>query len=100
MPCSNQLSYVATGREFSALTRRGVNGNAARGGARGSDVEPEVDHVAVLDHVLLALQPPLARVLCSLLAVAAHEILVGDHFRADEALLEIGVDHAGRFRRA
>jgi hypothetical protein len=54
-----------------------------------------VDHVAVLHHVFLAFQPPLAGVLRALLALVVHEIVVGDHLGADEALLEVGVDHAG-----
>src|SRR5690606_30993721 len=66
---------------------------------KDSDVETEVHDVAVLHDVVLAFQPPLARVLRALLALVLDEVLVGDDFGADEALLEIGVDDRGRLRR-
>ena len=60
------------------------------------DVEAEVDHVAVLDHVLLALGAQLAGLLGPLLALAGDEVVVGDDLGADEAALEVGVDDPGR----
>ena len=60
-----------------------------------SNVETEVHDVAVLDHVVLALEPQLARLARALLALARHVVLVGDHLCADEAALEVGMDDAG-----
>src|SRR5690554_3040761 len=59
------------------------------------DVKPEVDHVAILDHVLLAFQAPFAGFLGSGFAVVLNEVVEGDDFGADKAFLEVGVDHAG-----
>src|SRR3954469_14906384 len=55
--------------------------------------------VAVADHILLAFDAHLPRFLRTLLAFAPDVVLVGDDFRADEAALEIGVNHAGSLRR-
>src|SRR5438128_300145 len=65
----------------------------------GSQIKAEMHDVAVLDDVLRAFEPHLARILGALLAVARDEILIGDGLGADEAFLEIGVDDAGRLRR-
>src|SRR5690606_17382739 len=59
-------------------------------------VEPEVDHVAFLHDVRLALEPELARLACALLAAPRDEAVVRDDLCADEAFLKIGMDHAGR----
>src|SRR5690554_8149440 len=61
-----------------------------------SDIEAEVDHVAILDDVLLALQAPLAGVLRALFAAQGDKVIIGDDLGADEALLEVGVDDPGR----
>src|SRR5690348_15080914 len=58
--------------------------------------EPEVHHVAVLDDIFLAFQTHLASLLGRHLAAERDEIVVGDGLGADEALLEVGVDGAGR----
>ncbi len=55
--------------------------------------------VAVLHDVVLAFEPHLAGVARAGLAAAGDVIVVGDGLGADEALLEIGVDDAGRLRR-
>ncbi len=68
-------------------------------GPRGSDVEPEVDDVAVPDHIVLALGAELPGLLGPLLALAGDEVLVGDHLGADEAPLEVGVDDPGGLGR-
>ena len=65
----------------------------------GSDVEAEVHDIAFPDDVFLAFQPQLAGFLRARLALAGHEVVVADHFGADEAALEIRVDHARRLRR-
>ena len=56
-------------------------------------------HVAVRDHILLALEPHLAGVAGAGLAAQRDIVVIGDRLGADEALLEIGVDDAGRLRR-
>jgi hypothetical protein len=55
-------------------------------------------HVAVLDDVALPLQSHLAGFLRRHLAIEAHVVVIGDDLRADEALLEIGVDRTGGLR--
>ena len=63
-------------------------------------VEAEVDHVAVLDHILLALAAEQA-----LLLGGGHALpqaimsSIGDDLGADEAPLEVGVDLAGGLGR-
>src|SRR5258708_13430239 len=64
-----------------------------------SDVDPEVDHVAIAHHVLLALEAQFACLLGALLAAVRDEVVVGGDLGADEAALEIGVDHPGSLRR-
>src|SRR5690625_34545 len=59
-----------------------------------SHVEAELHHVAVSHHIILAFHPhPATRAGLGHRA-GVHQILEGDHFGLDEALLEIGVDHA------
>src|SRR3546814_2334919 len=60
-----------------------------------SDVEAEVQHVAFLDAVLLAFQAQAAGVAGAGFAAVLDEVVVADGFGADEALFEVGVDHAG-----
>src|SRR5216684_4996342 len=56
-------------------------------------------YVAVLDAVVLAFEPKLAGVARARFAVQGDVVVVGDGLGADEALLEIGMDHARRLRR-
>ncbi len=74
---------------------------SARGAAAkvGSDVEQEMQHVAVLDDVVLAFGPHLARVFGALLAAVPDEVVKRDGLGADEAPLEIGVNHCSGLRR-
>ena len=58
--------------------------------------EPEVDDVAVLHDVVLALEPEFPGLAASGLAPEAYEVLVGDHLGADEAALDVAVDLARR----
>src|SRR5690606_35753039 len=60
-----------------------------------SDVESEVHHIPVLDDVFLAFQAPFTGFLGTGFAVVLDEVIVGHHFGADEALLEVGVDDRG-----
>src|SRR5438034_3114533 len=64
-----------------------------------SDVEPEVDHVAIAYDVVLSFQSHLSGFFRALLAFAGDVVRVGDHFGADETALEVGVDHARGLRR-
>ncbi len=61
--------------------------------------EPEMQHVAISDDIILAFETEFARLTCACLAVCGHVIGIGDGFGADETLLEIGVDHTRRLRR-
>src|SRR5665811_182758 len=63
------------------------------------DVEAEEDEVGFLDDVVAPLKTPLSCILRALLSVVGDEIVVCDHLRADEALLEIGVDFPCGLRR-
>src|SRR5690606_14704605 len=56
----------------------------------GSDVEQEVQHVAVLNHVILAFGAHLARFLGALFALVGDEVVVGDGLGTNEAALEVG----------
>src|SRR3990172_11671623 len=64
-----------------------------------SDVEAEVHHVAVLDHVVLALDAELARLAAARLAAELDEVAPVDHLGADEAALDVRVDLARGARR-
>src|SRR5262249_913326 len=59
-------------------------------------IEQEVHDVAVLDDVVLALDAQLAGGLDRSLLAVLIEVVDGVDLGADEALLEVGVDHAGR----
>jgi len=58
-----------------------------------------MDHVAVLDDVILAFQAPFAGFARAGFAVAGDEVVVSDDLGADEAALEVGVDDTGALRR-
>src|SRR6185295_11038240 len=57
--------------------------------------EAEVDDVAVLDDVLLALEPHLAVLLARGHRAARHQVIVADDLGTDEAALDVAVDLAG-----
>src|SRR4029453_15970549 len=61
-----------------------------------SDVEAEVDDVAVLDDVVLALDPELSGLAAARLASELDQVAPVDHLGADEASLDVGVDLPGR----
>src|SRR5512147_2149967 len=63
------------------------------------DVEAEVQHVAVLDDVVLALDAEHAGGAAARLTLVRDEVGVRHHLGADEAALEIGVDDRRRLRR-
>src|SRR6185503_3979988 len=66
---------------------------------RASDVEPEMNHVAFLDDIGLALEPELAGLARALFAAPRDVLVVADDLGADEAALEVGVDRTGGLRR-
>ena len=71
-------------------------GRSCNGRQRSLHVEAEVDHVAVLDHILLALGAQQAFFLGGGHAAAAgHHLVEVDGLGPDEAALDVGVDLAG-----
>src|SRR5690606_25074520 len=69
------------------------------GRLKSLDVEAKMDHVAVLDDVVLSLDAKQPLVAQGDLGALAHPLLPGGHLGADEAPLEVRVDHAGGTRR-
>src|SRR5471032_1269839 len=65
-----------------------------------SNIEAEQNHVAVLDLVLFSFAAHFARSFRALLSAELHVIVVADRLGANEAALEVAVDHAGSLRRA
>src|SRR5258708_22965446 len=65
-----------------------------RTGGSGSNIESEENHVAVLDHVFLALGPDDALFAGALPAGIGDKVVVADGFGANEPALEVGVNHA------
>src|SRR5690242_5330207 len=57
-------------------------------------------HIAVDDHVILALQAQFTGITRAGFALERNVIAIGDRLGTDEALFEIGVDDTGRLRRA
>ena len=78
-----------------ARKKAGPAGPVLLGRQRSLYVEAEVDHVAVLDDVLLALAAQQSLFLCRRDAAAADHVVEIDRFGADEAALDVGVDLAG-----
>src|SRR4051812_5797048 len=64
-----------------------------------SGAEQEVADVPILHHVVLAFDPQLARLPDFLLASMRLQVREVIDLGPDEALLEVGVDHAGRLGR-
>src|SRR5689334_10936177 len=67
---------------------------------RASGREAEVHHVAVGDDVVFALEPQPSGIARAGLAAERDVIVIADRLGADEAALEVGVDHTRRLRRA
>src|SRR5947209_15727397 len=76
---------------FAAARRPGMTDVSRR--------KPEMHHVAVGNHVVLAFEPHLAGVARARFAAGRYVVVIGDRLGADEALLEIGMDHTRRLRR-
>ena len=62
-----------------------------------SDIEAEVDHIAVLHDVLAAFQADMTRRAGACHASFRHQSRLRHHFGANEATLDIGVDQSCRF---
>src|SRR5207248_7268208 len=62
------------------------------------DVEPDLEDVAVLDLIVLAFYPKSPALLGLLPRADLDELLVGDDLGADEAPLQVGVDHTRGLR--
>src|SRR5215207_11243717 len=65
-----------------------------------SDVEAEVDDVALLHDVVFAFEAEEALLAGGGVGAGAGEVVVGDDLGADEAALDVGVDGAGGLRGA
>ena len=53
-----------------------------------SDVEPEVDDIAIRDHIFLAFKSPATGILGTLFTPMRHVVLEANHLGANKALLE------------
>src|SRR5215469_15208452 len=60
---------------------------------------PEVYHFAVAHYVFLAFQSKLGARTSFGESAGGHQIVIGDHFGADEAFLNVAVNLAGRLQR-
>src|SRR4051812_34740307 len=85
------------------LLRRGLllAGRGARGRTTppSSDVEADVQDVAVLYHIGLALELLLAGAGDLGVGAELHEVIPTDHLAADEAARDVRVDRRGRIER-
>jgi hypothetical protein len=61
-------------------------------------VEPEKYNVSIFHHVVLPFLDVLPLSLHCVLVSVVHQVLILHYLGADEALLEIGVDHSCRLR--
>jgi hypothetical protein len=66
--------------------------------ACSSDVEQKIQHIPVLDDVVLAFGAHLAGFLGALFTLAGEEVGERNRLRADEAPLEVGMNDAGGLR--
>src|SRR5450631_3008909 len=64
-----------------------------------SDVEAKVHDVTLAHDVLLALKAQFAGFLCPRLSTISHIIIERDHLGADEAALEVRMNHSRRLWR-
>src|SRR5690606_35028233 len=98
-------SVAGRARRPGCKARGGSNTSSMRPTSNAADgprsrpalhVEAEVDHIPIFHHVILALHAEEPLVPKGRLGALAHPVLPGGHLGADEATLEIAVDHAGR----
>lgn len=64
-----------------------------------SDIEQEVQNIAVLDDVFLAFRPHFSGFLCSNFPFVSDKIVEGNSLSANESAFEIGVNHTCCLRR-
>src|SRR5687768_15230066 len=77
----------------------GITTETDEGSAKSYHVlrrEPEVDDIAVLDHVLFAFEPHFTMIATGGHRATRNERVVCDDFGADEAALDVAVDLARR----
>ena len=104
-PTRGTLSYVSPvaraliGKRVGDVVRAGNAELKFSPSRDASGREPEVHHVAVGDHIVLAFQPHLAGIARAGFAAEGHVVVIGNGLGADEAALEVGVDHRRRLRR-
>src|SRR3989442_14846772 len=60
-------------------------------------VEPEIDHIAILDSVIFAFQTQQAFFSPGCQRAGCHQVFVSDYFCADEASLNVGMNLPGGF---
>src|SRR5579872_673007 len=77
-----EADYTGTGPQFNRSGRK-----------------PEMHHVAVGDHVVLAFKAHLAGLFRAGFAAVGDEVIVSDSLGADEAALEIAMNNARSLRR-
>src|SRR4051794_194346 len=82
-----------TGVEGRMPVQRGAGAEVALGARSGGELDG--DHVAVVHHVVAALEPERAALACPGVAAGVDERLPADDLGADEALLDVRVDLAG-----
>ena len=106
MLCSNQLSYIAFVLLSAAIVLQSRDRSLPKGREfwrfrpemSRSDVKPEENNVAVLNHVFLALQAPFADILGTGFTPVFDKIRIGNYLGTNKPSLEIGVDYAGGSR--
>src|SRR5207253_9045187 len=86
-------------RRLLLLARRVGGGVRPRRLLRQLDVEADVEDVAVLDDVGLALEPLLAGPGRLRVTTCSHEIVPAHHLAADEAARDVRVDRLGGVER-
>src|SRR5207302_1922096 len=71
----------------------------SQGISGSSDVEADLEHVAVLDLVVLALDAQATRVLGGVPRAELEQLVPSDDLGTDEASLQVGVDDTGALGR-
>jgi len=62
------------------------------------NIKPEVHHIAILDDIVLAFQPPFPGLFGTVFAFVVDEIVIANDFGADKAFFKISVDHRSGLR--
>src|SRR5215813_14422359 len=83
-----------------ASPSRGLENARRQRTGQFSNIESEVDDIALLDNVVLALEAHLPGILRARFAFARKVVGERDHLGTDESPLEVGMDDGGRLRRS